>query len=149
METLRKEIGLRAYGNHDPVIAYKKDCSDAFDKLVSKIREETAMFLININIDMVKDVIAKATKAIKEQMARAKAQAEAEAKNGGANPDDKKEETPSFNPFEAKRSEQKMFTNKDEGDVKKQAKSSKTVGRNDPCPCGSGKKYKACCGKNQ
>ena len=154
METLRKEIGLRAYGNHDPIIAYKKDCSEAFDKLVSKIREETAMFLININIDMVRDVIAKATKAIKEQMARAKAQAEAEAKNKDKSADSNaeskpSEETPSFNPFEAQRSEQKMFTNKDEGETKKQARSSKTVGRNDPCPCGSGKKYKACCGKNQ
>ena len=52
---------------------------------------------------------------------------------------------------EPKREEvaQPMFTNKDDTDTKKpvQRKNEK-VGRNDPCPCGSGKKYKNCCGRN-
>ena len=52
-------------------------------------------------------------------------------------------------PVEIKEKERQMFTNKDDS-VKKEPKKNtdKKVGRNDPCPCGSGKKYKHCCGKN-
>ena len=47
-----------------------------------------------------------------------------------------------------KQEEKKDLITNNPDDVKRQAKSQKTVGRNDPCPCGSGKKYKNCCGKN-
>lgn len=52
MEILRNEIGLRAYGNHDPVIAYKKESSEMFERMVERIREEVAMFLLNYKVNV-------------------------------------------------------------------------------------------------
>lgn len=98
MNMLRNEIGLRGYGNHDPVVAYKEEGFAVFDDMVSKIRSETALFVIraklNIKIEPKKPV--------------------------------------------------NMVTNQV---AESNAKSTKVVGRNDPCPCGSGKKYKNCHGK--
>jgi preprotein translocase subunit SecA len=99
MNMLRNEIGLRAYGNHDPIVAYKQEGFEVFDQMINRIREETALFLINVKVDI---------QPVQPQQNIA------------------------------------MVTNKSE---KTSAKSTKVVGRNDPCPCGSGKKYKNCCGK--
>lgn len=102
MNMLRNEIGLRAYGNHDPVIAYKQEGFELFDKMVEQIRQEVATFLLHAKVNIEPVVQNKPTQ---------------------------------------------MFTNSGEG--KGQQKSNKPlVGRNEPCPCGSGKKYKNCCGRN-
>ena len=102
LEQLRNEIGLQAIGNHDPVVAYKKESFEAFDKVVNQIREETAKFLINYRINI----------EIRQNK-----------------PEQPKE----------------MITNTDKSIAS--ASSEKLTGRNDLCPCGSGKKYKNCCGK--
>lgn len=99
MSQLKNEIGLQGYGQHDPIVAYKKIGFELFDEMISKIREQTALFLLNINIE---------AKPVPRQVAK---------------------------PIEV--IEQKVT-----------AKADKTPGRNSPCPCGSGKKYKNCCGKN-
>ena len=97
---LRNEIGLRAYGNHDPVIAYKQEGFELFDKMVEQIRTEVATFLLHAKVNI--------------------------------------------EPVQEKKPV--MFTNSPEGNAP--TKNTKpSVGRNDPCPCGSGKKYKNCCGK--
>ena len=101
LEMLRSEIGLRAIGNHDPIIAYKQESYDAFERMSKDIRRETALFLINYHLNI----------EIKQL------------------------------PKETKKPE--LITNMT--GVEKTAKSKKIVGRNDPCPCGSGKKYKNCC----
>ena len=101
MEILKKEIGLQAYGGHNPLVEYKRAGFDMFDEMIDKIREDTCTFLLNVKIKQPPQI--------------------------------KKVEKPVAN------------TSTNEKFV--QAKSSKTVGRNDPCPCGSGKKYKHCCGK--
>ncbi len=101
MNMLRNEIGLRAYGNHDPVIAYKEEGYELFDKMITTIREEVATFLMHVRIDI--QPIMQKTKPVV------------------------------------------MVDNNPE---KSNAKTNKSVvGRNDSCPCGSGKKYKNCCGK--
>ena len=103
MNMLRNEIGLRAYGNHDPVIAYKEEGYDLFDKMINTIREEVATFLMHVKID-IKPIIQRAQPII-------------------------------------------TTTNNTE---KTSAKTNKgVVGRNDMCTCGSGKKYKNCCGKEE
>ena len=101
MDILKKEIGLQAYGGHDPVVEYKREGYDMFEKMIEKINEDTCTFLLNVKINQppqikVKDKIQTQTN-------------------------------------------QKTTV---------QAKNEKIVGRNEPCPCGSGKKYKNCCGKN-
>ena len=103
MDQLRKGIGLRAYGQVDPVIAYKQEGIEMFEEMASRIQEDTIAVLL---------------KAELEKM-----------------------------PVMKQEEKKDLITNNPE-DRKMQAKSQKTVGRNEPCPCGSGKKYKNCCGKN-
>ena len=100
MDMLRKEIGLQAYGGHDPLVEYKRDGFDMFEKMIRQIREDTCTHLLNIQFQRVT-----------QQM-------------------------PNNQP-------RNLQTNQKPS----QAVSKKVVGRNDPCPCGSGKKYKHCCGK--
>ena len=106
MDRLRDGIGLRAYGQRDPVVEYKHEGYEMFEEMVRFIREDTLRRLYQARIERAPQRTAVA------QPTRTNAPAE----TAGA-------------PASVK-------------------KSFKNVGRNDPCPCGSGKKYKHCCGKN-
>ena len=104
MDDLKQGIGLRAYAQHDPVVAYKAEGYEMFQAMISAIREETIrrMFLVQLrtNQEVKRQKVAKETSAI-----------------GTA-----------------------------DTVVKKQpVRKDKKAGPNDPCPCGSGKKYKKCC----
>ncbi len=105
MEQLKGGIGLRAYGQRDPVTEFKFESYDMFDEMVSAIREETlrVLFAVRFNNAPVERVQV--------------AEPITPAGDGSLAP--------------------------------AQAKSADKIGRNDPCPCGSGKKYKKCCGANQ
>ncbi len=98
MDALRKGIGLRGYGQRDPVLAYRQEGWDMFDDMVSRIHSETASILLKVQIEKRED----GSTSAKQQIAAAS----------------------------------KTVRNTDQ-----------KVGRNDPCPCGSGLKYKNCCGK--
>ena len=56
LEQLRQVIGLRSYGQRDPLVEYKKECFELFEKLLEKIRQDTLMLLLNLRIaeDIVK-----------------------------------------------------------------------------------------------
>lgn len=99
MDALRKGIGLRGYGQRDPVVEYRREGFVLFDEMVEAIQRDATTLLAKIDMDAV-----------------------IERKNAY---DRQREMIRNFTPASAK----------------------KTVGRNDPCPCGSGKKYKNCCGK--
>ena len=105
MDDLKQGIGLRAYGQHDPVIAYKEEGFEMFQAMVTAIREETVrrMFLVRI--------------APQQEVKR-----ERVAKETGT--------------AAATQTQVKKEPVRNKG---------KKVGPNDPCPCGSGKKYKKCC----
>jgi len=105
MDDLKQGIGLRAYGQHDPVIAYKEEGFEMFQAMVTAIREETVrrMFLVQVrtNQEVKRERVAKETGTA----AATKTQVKKQPVRNAAN----------------------------------------KVGPNDPCPCGSGKKYKKCC----
>ena len=105
MDDLKQGIGLRAYGQHDPVVAYKQEGFEMFQAMINAIREETVRRLFLVQLKPAQEV--KREKVAKET-----------ATSGSAS----------------------------DGTVKKQpVRKEKKVGPNDPCPCGSGKKYKKCC----
>ncbi len=104
MEHVKREIGLRAYGQHDPVVEYRNVGSELYEGMLDAIKRDTVRYLLfavpRIRIE-------------REQVAKP-------LDTGG------------------------------DGTLKKQPKKvKKEPGRNDPCPCGSGKKYKHCCGKDK
>ena len=104
MDQLKQGIGLRSYGQKDPVYAYTSEGFEMFDAMVDEIREQTVrrMYMMQVTGGPLQRV----------QIAK---------------------------PIEPK----------GEGANASYARSEKKVGRNDPCPCGSGKKYKNCHGKNE
>ena len=105
MDQLRRGIGLRAYGQTDPVVAYRNIGSEMFDGMIESIREDTARKSLTV-------VIRSQEETKRQQTVQITA-------TSGAT----------------------------DGTVKKQpVKKKEKVGPNDPCPCGSGKKYKKCCG---
>ena len=108
MDQLRDGIGLRAYGQKDPVNEYKLESFDMFEEMVHLIREDTVRRICQAKIE------------------RAEPQRRAVARVTVTKGSNSVQQEAPRNPVKA----------------------GKKIGRNDPCPCGSGKKYKNCCGKN-
>ena len=110
MDMLREGIGLRAYGQKNPIVEYRTEAYDMFQAMINNVKEEVAKLMYRVNI-------------VQEQQSQLEDHLQtATASHGG----DETEET-----------KKKPVVNKE------------TVGRNAPCPCGSGKKYKNCCGRNK
>ena len=104
MEHVKREIGLRAYGQHDPVIEYRNVGSDLYDGMLEAIKRDTVRYVLAVKP--------------RPQVEIKRVQVAKPLDTGG-----------------------------DGSLAKKSVSAKKTPGRNDPCPCGSGKKYKHCCGK--
>ncbi|MDP8259517.1 MAG: preprotein translocase subunit SecA [Candidatus Gygaella obscura] len=121
MDYLREGIGLRSYGQKDPLIEYQREAFNGFQEMIYSIKREIIQTLFKVN--------RAKEKRIKSVFERINQQFVHEQVSGLVNP---KQDSPK--PEKKKSSE--TFK-----------RSSKKVGRNDPCPCGSGKKYKKCCGK--
>jgi preprotein translocase subunit SecA len=103
MDQLREGIGLRAYGQKDPLVEYKFESYQMFENMVANIQEDVVRYVFRVNV--VQEPQQQQHNVTENKYA---------AGDGQAQP------------------------------VRKEKK----VGRNEPCPCGSGKKYKKCCGKN-
>lgn len=112
IDMLRDGIGLRAYGQKDPLIEYKKEAYDLFNKMMFEIQSETVKHLFRTKFG-VQIVNMQDENVIETDLARV-------AEN--------------FHPTEEVEQSIKQPVHHDK------------IGRNDPCPCGSGKKYKHCCG---
>lgn len=107
MDELRQGIYLRAYGQLDPVVEYRREGFEMFDEMVSAIREDTVRLMLTVQVKREEE-------PKREQVAK---------------------------PTVASHGD-------DEEEKKKPVRVGKKPGRNDPCPCGSGLKYKKCCGKD-
>lgn len=129
MDQLKTGIGLRALGQQDPAAAYAKEGFDMFEQMINAIQEDTVRYCYNVTVETKAERrhILKAEKAskseyVEDETTRAM-QGEGQLPENAQVPD--REHKP-----ETYRRDQPK------------------VGRNDPCPCGSGKKYKNCCGRS-
>jgi preprotein translocase subunit SecA len=128
MDQLKDGIGLRGIGQQDPAVAYAQEGFAMFEEMVADIREETVKFCYNVTVTtntQRRNVVSGRTSASKDEY-----KDDAPAQQGGGS-------MPSAAPKADKTGKQETVRR----DMPK-------VGRNDPCPCGSGKKYKNCCGRN-
>ncbi len=107
MDQLRYGVGMRAYGQRDPVIEYKVEGFEMFEEMIRNIREDSVKMILRMRVN-------------REQ----------------------------GTPKRERVAEPVSASHGDGGPQKPKIRSSEKVGRNDPCPCGSGKKYKKCCGAN-
>ena len=125
MDELKNGIGLRAYGQKNPVEQYRFEGGDMFDEMVAQIKLEVAKIMLHI---------VKSEKTVQRQSSANITNASLDSSVMSAMNVEGENTTPKTNQ-----------TEKAQPIVNDGPK----VGRNDPCPCGSGKKYKQCCGKNQ
>ena len=129
MDQLRNAIGMRSVGQKDPVVAYRIEGSEMFDEMNMLIQNDTVRLIMKANIEAGQRIERK-NSVKKLQEGHGSAQLDSVAKRAQSGED-------------AKAHQQAGITQNQP--VKRD---SKKVGRNDPCPCGSGKKYKNCCGKD-
>ena len=123
MDDLRSSIGMRGYAQKDPKIEYKREGFDMFEEMNHSIQEDSLRFIMRANISsdspLKRIVVAK----------------------------DLKEEKSDINPAMLS-SDNQMSDNRTVSQSVPVRREAAKVGRNDPCSCGSGKKYKNCCGRN-
>ncbi|MBD5539319.1 MAG: preprotein translocase subunit SecA [Desulfovibrio sp.] len=128
MDALRDGIGLRGYGQRDPKLEYKREGFEMFQDMLFQIRESVFRALTRVRVQVVSP---------EEEEARAQAEREAMAREF------RHREEP------AELSYSGGGETVGEAPARKPVRAAPRVGRNDPCPCGSGKKYKKCCGRGQ
>ena len=107
MQELRQGITLRAYGQYDPLVEYKRESAEIFHDMIMSINEDTIRLLLSVKLRSDEDIK-------REQVAKPSVES-----HGGDGSEPARQRT---------------------------IVKGKKIGRNDPCPCGSGKKYKKCCG---
>ena len=143
MEQLKAGIHLRSYGQHDPVVEYRLEGFDMFDEMIASIREDT----IKLMLTQPKRIYEQQKR--REAIAAAKRLAAQKAAGAAASDDDDRSDVVA----KALKREQVAKPTATSGDgtdsANKTIRKGKKVGRNDPCPCGSGKKYKKCCGRDE
>ena len=121
MDELKNGVGLRAYAQKDPVVVYRMEGFDMFDEMIYAIQYDVVKLLMHVT----------------ERDEGAQRQQTSEITSA------KLQETSAIELVDGKISPK-------EGGIDKTIRNEEPkVGRNDPCPCGSGKKYKNCCGRNQ
>ncbi len=128
MDALRDGIGLRGYGQRDPKLEYKREGFEMFQDMLFQIRESVFRALTRVRVQVVSP---------EEEAARAAAEREAVAREF------RHREEP------AQLSYSSGGESVTENRPKQPVRAAPRVGRNDLCPCGSGKKYKKCCGRGQ
>lgn len=112
MDILREGIGLRAYGQRDPLVEYKFEAYDMFEAMKEAIVDDVVKYMYRVN------VVTQPAVEVEDRLS--------DASVNNPNVDGASEEA-----------------------AQEPVQAQPEVGRNDPCPCGSGKKYKNCCGKNK
>ena len=124
LDQLSQSIRMRSVGQHDPVVEYKLEGSAMFEEMNEAIQNDAVKFIMRANFSPEKQIEAKPT-------VRATSESHAAAA--------------SITPQGAAKPIQGSTGN--DKPTQPAKRDSSKVGRNDPCPCGSGKKYKDCCGK--
>ncbi len=159
LDQLRNSIGLRAYGQHDPVIEYQNEAFELFDIMNETIKHEALRMLFSFVLRSGEQVERRKVASSSKEGASGRrnhagsaqgpaaasgagaAQASASGRNGGRNSGNTVSRT-------AQSAQARADSDRSGNSTSTFKRDKSKVGRNDPCPCGSGKKYKNCCGKD-
>lgn len=120
MDHLKEGIGLRGYGQKNPLQEYKKEGFDLFQDMIFRLKQEVCERLFKVKITREEDVSGLEPLKRPQQFVLSRGEAQERGRGQGAGSGDEKP---------------------------KPVHVAEKIGRNEPCPCGSGKKYKKCCGK--
>ncbi len=132
LDHLKDGIGLRAYGQRDPLVEYKREAFDLFEDVTSGVKHDVIAFVYRVQgVDQTEPVRAVAPKVVEY-----------------LHPEAQPLPTPGPRPEAGGSSEEPAFM-KEAPAVQPVKRHLDKIGRNDPCVCGSGKKYKKCCGTEE
>src|SRR5580693_5040715 len=155
MDHLKEGIGLRGYGQHDPLVEYKRESFDMFEAMMRRSQEETTRYLYLMQI-LERPSEGGAPRPVGAGGAGPEVGAPTPQMGGDGNGRKPRQVATSVDEIEEafqrkKRRELEQARMAGSGDlqtVQQVVRGAAKIGRNDPCPCGSGKKYKKCCGAN-
>jgi preprotein translocase subunit SecA len=150
MDHLREGIGLRGYGQHDPLVEYKRESFEMFEEMMKRFEEETVRYMYLMQI--IEGAGPVQLSGGPSEMPGGDGSGVREPRPGFDRRPQRSAQT-TLDELEAefqrkKRRELDQARMAGSGDMQVQqvVRGGEKVGRNDPCPCGSGKKYKKCCG---
>jgi len=155
MDHLREGIGLRGYGQHDPLVEYKRESFDMFEAMMERFEEETVRYLYLMQIiERRDDGGTYSSGGPVDGGTQGGPGSRVPAGTGGnGGPPPRSRAVTSMDDMEAafqRRKKRELEAARMAGagaaEAVQQVVRGDKVGRNDPCPCGSGKKYKKCCG---
>ena len=133
MDMLREGINLRAYGQRNPLAEYKIEALNMFEEMEGAIMDQIASLMYHVSI-----VTPEQQQAMQAEAQKRRAEQEIEKQRGQLQDHLRSAQASHGDEVSAAEAQKKAPLTAD----------GKKVGRNDPCPCGSGKKYKNCCGKD-
>jgi len=150
LEGLREAVALRSYGSKNPLTEYKIDGFNIFDEMLETIRNSVMSRVFRVRVQLSPEAAEARRRMLEAQQQGMNAQ-HSEAGNTAAQMAQNTAERSahsSFNGDQARRQAVNSAMNqRSQGDNITVRRTMPKVGRNDPCPCGSGKKYKNCCGR--
>jgi preprotein translocase subunit SecA len=148
MDELKQGIGNRAYGQKDPLVEYKKESYELFTAMMDRIEDETIRYLFFLQVNVGSGpVLPFPEEDEEEESAEEEPQRiEPSEQQRIAAKSTMEDFTRNVQRKKEREMEQLQFVGGDGSSTPQQAVAGQKVGRNDPCPCGSGKKYKKCHG---
>jgi len=154
LDHLKEGIGLRGYGQKDPLVEFKKEAFILFEDMMARIDNETIRYLFNVQVQVEGSPSGEGSSQPPRQAPPAASRPFAAAASAAARVAE--EPAPPLPAFarEMERKQQRQEkemqyqTGAAQAEPPKPVRAGAKVGRNDPCPCGSGKKYKKCHGVN-
>jgi preprotein translocase subunit SecA len=161
MDHLKEGIGLRGYGQHDPLVEYKRESFNLFEEMMQHFEEDTVRYLYMMRVvDENGDEISYAATVgggaqVRPSLGAAEVAQRAAAPADGDGRAPRKMQTSlddvekQFQRRKQRELEQARMAGAGAANTVQQVVRGEKVGRNDPCPCGSGKKYKKCHGANE
>jgi len=156
MDHLKEGIGLRGYAQHDPLVEYKRESFDMFEDMMQRFQEETVRYLYLMQImERPPDAAPRLGGGPTDPSGQGPDAGVPSVITGGRGGNGRPprqvatsvdEIEMAFQRKKKKELEQARMAGAGDMQVQQVVRSGQKVGRNDPCPCGSGKKYKKCCG---
>ena len=146
LEGLREAVSLRSYGSKNPLTEYKIDGFNLFDEMLDSIRNTVMSRVFKVRIQLSPEAMeARRQAALRNQAGMNAQHDEAHNVTQAAH----RQAGSQMSGDQARRmAAQSPMQRRTQGESVTVRRATPKVGRNDPCPCGSGKKYKQCCGRN-
>ena len=146
LESLREAVSLRSYGSKNPLTEYKNDGFDMFDEMLDSIRTQVMSRVFKVRVQLSPE--AQAQRKIMAERMQQKMNAQHSEAQSISQVQQRNAQTAMSGESSRRQAQNSVMQSRTQSSTVTVRRSSPKVGRNDPCPCGSGKKYKQCCGRN-